>query len=397
MAASTGLNVAMDNGAKLAGKRILFFLPGLELGGAERQALHLARYLKGFGCDVRVWGNSGPGLAADECDKAGIPWAIQPSSWPCRKVHLVRCAWRLIKTAQALRRERPDVIFAYCARPCISSGLVWRWSPVKACIWGQRDIRLRGDVVERLAYRRASAVVCNAAHELDYLNRVLGKGPSRVYVVPNGIDIVPSQETRRESRTRLGIGEDSLAVTMVANFRSGKDHSTLLHAWRRVMATCADLQTPLRLVLAGAQQESYVAIHRLAVDLGLLQSVAFLGQVKDIAGLLAASDVGVLATEDEGLPNVVLEYMACGLPIIATDIPGSREALGDGADEQLCRAGDAEDLAERLLTLIRSGELRQRLGERNRQRALAEFSITQMCETTVGIIRDLLNGVSMSK
>jgi len=160
----------------LAGKRFLFFLPALELGGAERQALHLACHLKRLGCDVQVWGNSGPGLAADQCDEAGIPWAVHPSTWPCRKRNMVRFVWRVLQTVRALRQERPDVILAYCPRPCISCGLAWRSSLAKLFIWGQRDCDdLRGDAVERFAYRRASAVICNAAHEIDYLRRTLGE------------------------------------------------------------------------------------------------------------------------------------------------------------------------------------------------------------------------------
>jgi glycosyltransferase involved in cell wall biosynthesis len=191
----------------------------------------------------------------------------------------------------------------------------------------------------------------------------------------------------------LGISAETIVATMVANFRPQKDHPTLLHAWAKIVEAVPDAQSRPLLLLAGAHQESYMAVYQSASDLGLLDSVRFLDQVKDVAGLLAASDVGILATTHEGLPNTILEYMTCGLPVVAADIPGNREALGDDGNDQLCPAGDAESLAERLLALIQSPDLRRRLGQRNRRRAAAEFSITKMCETMAGIVCDLLNAV----
>lgn len=383
----------MNNPQILAGKRFLFVLPGLELGGAERQALHLARHLKGLGCDVRVWANSGPGLAADQCDEAGIPWAIHSSCWPCRKRHRARFVWRVIRTIQALRRERPDVILAYCARPCISSGLAWRWSPAKAFIWGQRDCYLPKDVVVRFAYRRASAVICNAEHEVEYLRQTLGETRAPVSVVHNGLELGPCRKTRAEWRAELGIDEDTIVVTMVANFQFQKDHPTLLRAWHKLLATIPEGQTRPRLLLAGAPQESFKAVHQLASSLGLLDAVNFLGQVQDVSGLLAASDIGVLTSPHEGLPNAVIEYMASGLPVVATDSPGNCETLGDDPQQPFCKPGDPESLAARLQVLLYDSDLRHKLGRRNRQRASEEFSIDRMCETTVGIISALLDAV----
>ncbi|MFZ5994959.1 MAG: glycosyltransferase [Thermodesulfobacteriota bacterium] len=374
----------------LAGKRFLFFLPGLELGGAERQALHLARHLKSLGCDVQVWGNSGPGLAADQCNETGIPWAIQPSTWPCRKRHLPRFVWRVIRTIQALRRASPDVILAYCARPCISSGLAWRWSPAKMFIWGQRDCYLYNDAVVRFAYRCASAVICNAAHEIDYLHRTVGEMHAPIFVVHNGIELAPSEKSRAEWRAELSICESTPVATMVANFQFQKDHPTLLHAWRKLLKTCSEGQPRPRLLLAGAPLESFDNVHQLAINLGLLDTVNFLGQVRDIAGLLAASDIGVLSSPNEGLPNAVIEYMSSGLPVVATDLPANREILGDDPQQPFCKPGDPDNLAAQLQALLNDPDLRHKLGKRNRQRALVEFSIDVMCRKTVDIIADLL-------
>ena len=131
----------------------------------------------------------------------------------------------------ALHRERPDVILTYTTWPNVGCGITWRWSPAKVCIWGQRNTwQLKGDMVERFAYRRVSAVICNANHMVDYLNCTLGETTVPVSVVHNGVKLAPCIKTRNEWRKELGIDQDSTVVTMVANFRPQKDHPTLLHA-----------------------------------------------------------------------------------------------------------------------------------------------------------------------
>jgi glycosyltransferase involved in cell wall biosynthesis len=301
----------------------------------------------------------------------------------------MRDSWKMVR---ALRQERPDVILPYTTWPNVGCGLVWGWTPAKVCIWGQRNINnLRGDVVERFAYRRVSAVICNATHEVDYLRRTLGETPAPVSVVHNGLDPAPPGKTRAEWRAGLGIANDATVATMVANFRPQKDHPTLLHAWRKVLATLPKGQTRPRLLLAGAPQTSYKAVFELANKLELLDTVSILGQVKDISGLLAASDIGVLSSTHEGLSNALIEYMGSGLPIVATDVLGNREVIGDDPQQLCCKPRDADGFAAGLRTVLGNPTLRQKLGARNQQRASAEFSVDVMCRKTASIIAGFLD------
>lgn len=373
---------------RLSGKRILFFLPSLELGGAERQALHLARYLQGFGCDVRVLANSNPGLAAQKCDEAGIPWSLHNSFWPCRKRHWLRFIWRLIGTIVELRRLSPDIIIAYCARPCIAMGLTWRLSPARTFIWSQRDCYITNDRVARLAYRQSSAVICNAEHEITYLKQMLGETRIPTFVVHNGYELAQAKKSRDEWRKKLKVENNALIVTMLANFQTQKDHLTLLKAWCRVLEKVPKGRIQLYLLLAGAPMESFQTVYQRTKNLGLLHSVYFPGQVQDVSGLLAASDVGVLSSRAEGLPNAIIEYMASGLPVVATDTPGTREVLGEEAVQFLCKPGDPNSLAAQLDVLSKDPALRQKIGGRNRKRAETKFSIDRMCKSTVKIIND---------
>jgi glycosyltransferase involved in cell wall biosynthesis len=209
-------------------------------------------------------------------------------------------------------------------------------------------------------------------------------------VVRNGLALTPCEMARNEWREKLEISEQTIVATMVANFRPQKDHPTLLHAWKKILTTISNDQARPHLLLAGAPQDSYHSVYQLANSLGLLDSVSFLGQVKDVAGLLTASDIGILTTSNEGLPNAILEYMASGLPVVATDLPGNREALGDDPQQLFCKPGDADSIASQLQVLLHNPDLRREFGTRNRQRALTNFSIDKMCKTTASIIIDLL-------
>lgn len=377
----------------LSGKRILFVLCGFDLGGAERQALYLAKHLKGLGCNVCVWGHHhryrGPELVISQCEEADIRWAEYKFRWPCGKKDLVRDLSRLL---WGLHHERPEVIIPYLPWPSVGCGLIWRLSPAKACIWGQRNTGdLRGDRLEKTAYRQASAIICNASHEVDYLKKVMGSTKAPVLVVHNGVKLDPPGSSYSQWRQKLKIDSDAVAVTMVANFRPQKDHKILLHAWKKLISDSWIFKYKPVLVLAGAPQESYDAVHKIAADLELGNSIRFPGQIKDISGILGASDIGVLTTKKEGLPNAILEYMICGLPVVATDVSGNREVLGDRNDEQLCPKNDPESLAEKIRTLTISPDLRQRLGVRNRYRAIRKFSIEAMCKSMTDVIVSELN------
>jgi len=151
----------------LSGKRFLFVLPQLELGGTELQALHFARYLKSIGCDVRFWGHHAPGLVVDLCNKAGIPRAIYPFRWPCWKRSLMRVGWGILRFLRTLRRERPDVIFAYMHLGNVACGLTWRITGARAVMWNRWDLNgkgLKGRNFERLAARLSSGFIEKNTH-----------------------------------------------------------------------------------------------------------------------------------------------------------------------------------------------------------------------------------------
>jgi glycosyltransferase involved in cell wall biosynthesis len=174
---------------------------------------------------------------------------------------------------------------------------------------------------------------------------------------------------------------------MIAHLHPGKDHATLLQAWRIVADRLSRQGRRGVLVLAGRPAGTEDALKALAFDLRLQEHVRFVGEVRDIAGLAAACDVGVLSSRAEGCPNGVLEGMAAGLAFAGTDIP-VREAVGQDSFPFLASPGDAERLAAALARLAGDRETRAKLGARNRERVRREFSMEGMLAGNVELLTE---------
>jgi len=368
--------------------RVAVVLKWAGLGGAERQALLLARHLKDVeGADVAVQAlNDAEGRAATLFREAGIPWRKRRGSWRGSKP---RTVGRLARAAAALRRGRYDVLLPYCDVPNVVCGLVWRHTGARTCVWNQRDtlpFTLEHDFVRR-AIRATPVLVSNSEHGAQLLAD-RGAARDRVRVIANGVGLAPPQGDRRDWRRRLGIGDDVVMVTSVAHFYVRKEHETLLDGWRGTLASAdADRAGPV-LVLAGRSEGRRERLEKLVHEYGIADSVRFAGDVEDVAGLLAASDVGVLSSPTEGCPNAVLEYMAAGLPVVGSDIPGIRDVLGDSGTPLLVPPADPLALASALAAVCADPGLRKRVGAENGARQRRLFSTERMLDDAVGAILD---------
>jgi glycosyltransferase involved in cell wall biosynthesis len=374
---------------RLEGVRISFVLKWSGLGGAERQALVLARHLQsveGAIVEVRAL-NDAEGRAATLFREAGIPWRARRGRW---RGSAPRTVARLARTAAVLRAGRPDVLLPYCDVPNVVCGLLWRYVGARTCVWSQRDTLpfTLGEGFVRRAIRATPVLVSNSENGAAFV-AARGASRDRIRVIPNGVDLPPARADRAGWRRRLDVGDDGVVVTSLAHFYARKDHETLLAAWQRTLARAGGDRDRLTLVLAGRPEGRRELLEGLARDLGLGERVRFVGDVDDVAGLLGASDVGVLSsTPLEGCPNAVIESMAAGLPVVGTDIPGVREALGDEGRPFLVAAEDPDAFGAALSRLCSDPALRGRLGRHNEERQRAVYGTERMLEDSVTAILD---------
>lgn len=379
----------------LAGKRIVIVLNSLELGGAERQAILFARSLiRDYNANADVVGFGTPGRARELCEEYGIPWHIIPGSLrhPAKRrlKKLLTCAaltdyitqLRTIRSFTAAMHElQPDIIMPYTMHPNVICGLTWRAAGAEACIWNQRDEgRERLDrAFEKKAVVQTPWFMSLSQFGADFLIDTLGVLQDKIRVIYNGVELTQPELSRDEWRKRLCISNDCFAACMVANLHGFKDHKTLIKAWAKIVAVLGQQAV---LILAGRDDGMGNELKTLADELGISDNIRFLGAVKDISGLLMACDLGVHSSPTEGLCSAVLEAMASGKPVVATDIPPIREAVGPDGYIYLAPPHNAEALADKIISLAQSAKLRNDMGEKNLKRTREKFSIDRMCSET---------------
>lgn len=370
----------------LSGRRIVFVLGNLELGGAERQALLLARYLvEQERAEVEVWGLTKTGPVAEIGQKLGMPSRVIP--YPLHGISLEAN----VDACQLLRDAKPDILLPYTLRPNVVCGLIWQNTGARLCVWNQRDAGLQpvSPVLEGIAARVTPLLISNSVAGARFLTDRLGVDRSQVTVIPNGVALAAPEFDRRAWRERLAVDDRCFVACMLANLHANKDHATLLHAWRNVSRKLEANGREALLVLAGRHDGAYESLASLATELKIEDSVRFIGSVTDVSGLLGAVDVGVLSSRSESCPNAVLESMAAGLPVAGTDIEGIREVVGPAGVKFLAAPGDADALATVLLTLANEPQLRAEAGAANRERVRNNYDPERMCKETTALLAQI--------
>ncbi len=378
--------------------RVAVVLASAAWGGAESQALLGAAALRAAGrAEIVVFAMTSAPLAGSPvalaCAAAGFPCLPLPrceSRWGWRTWLRIRAIGR------QLRASKADLLLPFTMPANIACALGRTASGARAVIWNQRDQGLARFPrwLERAAVRRANGFIANSPGGAAFLADRLGVPVARIRVVPNAVALQPPRQARAAWRSGLGIAADVPLVCMVANLSPHKDHHTLLAAWALVVADYAEVVP--HLVLAGRDDGAGVSLHAQIDAAGLAACVHFAGPVDDVAGLLAASDLAVFSSRSEGLPNAVLESMAAGLAVVASDIPGVRSALGEGT-QPLARPGDAAGLAALIIAALRDPRLRERQGAANRQRAQERFSTAELARALTEEISLVLDSPSRSE
>ncbi len=383
---------------ELAGKRITLVLGSFMLGGAERQALHLARYLKEtMRANVQVFAmfqhEKSVERSLDICDRLQLAWKHVPFSWGQTRLGRVLGMYRY---GRQLRDLNPGFLLPYTMIPNVVCGNTWKWAGARGCIWNQRDEGRERQPLrwERRAVAQTHCFISNSAHGAEFLQNALGAPRDRIHVVHNGVAPEPAQKAPGAWREALGVGADDFLACMVANVTPFKDHATLLRSWRLVLDKIEPRDITAVLLLAGRLDSPEISLKSLAYDLGLGKNVRFLGYVKDVTGLLQAANLGVFSSKLEGMPNGLLECMAAGLPVVGTDIPGIREAVGPNGLDFLSPSGNEIILAEKIVRLILDRQLAADAGRRSRERIAEEFTVEKMCKRTTELIHSAITGVA---
>lgn len=257
---------------------------------------------------------------------------------------------------------RLDIIDAHFAYPDgYAASLLSRWLKVPY------TITLRGTETRHVQDRRLSgrllkavgraARVFSVSESLRQLLIAHGASPQQIEVVGNGVDIVRfAPQDRATSRRALNIPEQAQVLISVGGLVPRKGFHRVIEVLPQIRQSCPDL---IFLVVGGASAEgnNRLELEQQVKDLGLEDCVRFLGprHPDELSAILSAADVFVLATSNEGWANVFLEAMACGLPVVTTDVGGNKEVVSDEKLGIVIPFGDSAALCEAIaISLQRS-------------------------------------------
>lgn len=259
---------------------------------------------------------------------------------------------------------------------------------------GLENHALRFSVIRKklfgLANRLSHRVTAVSAAAAELLADCTGINSSGIRVIENGIDTCffappKSAAEKMELRQSLGLPADSLLLVCVAGLRPVKNHQGLLRAFA---AVCQGGVLPIHLLLVGAgplQGE----LKDLCGQLGIGAQVVFLGQRHDINRILAASDCFVLNSNTEGLSYSVLEAMACGLPVVVTEVGANPRLIESGVSGFLVPPGNEDILAAALVKVGGAFAGLPAMGQKARHKVIADYSLDKMVASYVQLYEDL--------
>ena len=337
----------------------------LEFGGAESLALTISSYLnKSETCRASICGLfGGKGPLADIAEKN----AITVRYFDERKKSRLEVMWELYRL---LRRQQVNLmqvhgvyLLQYAALPALLAGTKIfytehaKYTLSKSSMWRRKS---------RYLSLFAKRVVCVSNDMKNFLVDNIGIKPSRIEVIHNGVDLSSFNVFHLKSDAERE--NEGLVIGTVARLSEPKDHGNLLRAFALVLKKIPKV----RLMLVG-DGDLRADIEFMIRELGIEENVEMLGRRGDIPELLATMDIFVLPSKREGFPISILEAMACGKPVVATDVGGVSEIISNREDGIIVQPEDHESLAAALLQLLEDERFRKGLGSKAFDKALSSF------------------------
>jgi glycosyltransferase involved in cell wall biosynthesis len=379
---------------------ILFVIGTLDIGGAETQLVEMVRSLDArFAPSVCCLAASGP--LADRLHDAGIPVTTiglrSPRAgrgWMRFLPAIGRLPIDIFRFIVHVRTVRPAIIHGFLMHAYVLSAFAGKLTGVPVVVASRRSLshfkqgRPFMRFFERVTNRWTDRVVANSqavrqdAIDTEHL-------PSeKVDVIYNGLDLAPydrvGAETVQARRRELGLGAGPVVI-VVANLIAYKGHEHFLRAWVEV---CRVLPDAVALLVGdGVVRAEREADAR---ALGLTASVRFLGFRRDVPALLAASDLLVHPSLQEGFCNALLEAMAASRPVVATDVGGNGEAVVNGETGLLVPPADPARLAAAILAVLQQPDRGAEWGRAGRRRVSDRFQRSRMLPQYEALYDELL-------
>lgn len=344
----------------------------LDVGGAEKAFVRIAIGLKKRGWKVSVVSlrNSGPLASLLEAEE------IEVTALEVGGLLDVRGIFRL---RRELQKKPADVLLSFLHQANLVGRIAGRLAGVRRIVCGVRVADRRRIVTfpERLTKGLVDRYVAVSQSVGELHCQLCHIHATRMVAIPNGVDIDAIDAAVPAIRSEMGCGPGDRVVLCIGRLSAQKAPLDALEAFRLMREQSTELKPDSRLVFIG-EGELRSDLQRRVDELGLQSSVQLVGWRPDAWRLMKSANALLLASRWEGLPNVVLEAQAAGLPVVATAVDGTRELIQDRVTGRLAPPGDtkaiATALAETLLKPAVASDLAQ-----NARRQVAEHHRWDVC------------------
>ncbi|MDE6734271.1 MAG: glycosyltransferase [Desulfovibrio sp.] len=398
--------------------KVCLYIHDFRPGGAERQIVNLAGELAGRGIEVtllhaRESAHDGYYLEGIrekgvkvilalslEFLKSGLSLSRQHAEFfdPIPAPRPTKMEIQFL--AGAFSTFRPDIVHSYLDAPNCASGCAAVLAGVPAHLasfrsldpaTGHYDWEANTHSLYRYLIRHGrTSFEANSRLGVQLYARWLDVDPRSIVYCPNGLDAEPylkeAPGAARALRESLGIPETAPVLLSLGRFSPEKAPEAMLDIFARVLARHPEAHY----VIAGSGMTGDGEMGAMVRGRGLDKSVHLLGVRSDVGDLLACADVFLLPSRVEGFPNAVMEAMAAGVPVVASDVGGIPDLVRHGEDGILHQAQDMAGMAESVSRLIEDGGTRQHLAESAQQRVRAEFSLKKLGDRVLIRYEELL-------
>lgn len=365
---------------------VFYFITELSTGGAQRALLRLLTDLdRGRFSPTVACLYNGDGAVAQEIRALGI------TVFDARMRHRADLA-AVLRLYRWIRQVRPTILHTSLFHANLPGRILGRLASVPIIICSERTMAMES--VWRYRLNRwtvglVDRVTAVSANVRDYCIEHIGLPAEKVLVIYNGVELPEEPPAScREARAELGLPLDNAVIGTVSRLDAVKGVGVLIQAFSQVEGAY--------LAVIGDGTEC-AKLKEATNCLGLADRVRWAGHRRNVPQLLPAFDIFVQPSLHEGLPNTVLEAMAAGLPVVATAVGGTPEAVVDGETGLLVPSRDPDALARAIIQLLGDRDLRRKMGQAGRDRVAEFFSVERMVEETERLYEQLLleKGISM--
>lgn len=370
-------------------RRVFYLVDSFNIGGTETQAVELARRMDSAKYDVTLACLRKEGPLLERLNGSAVKIV---EFHPKGGIDSPRGLYQLARMVAYLRRGKFDVVHAHDLWSNMIGLAAAKLAGVPVIVTSQRDLS-HGDWYQgsrkkwlRKAQNASSAVVTNAPMIREGLVSQEGFAADKVRVIYNGVDLEHFLSSPT-MRAKLFPGmERAKLIVLVGNMHTDvKGQATLIAAAPAILSRFP--QARFVLVGDGEKRNDFEAAGQAT---GVAGNFMFMGRRNDVADILAACDIAVLPSAAEGMPNAVLEYMAAGLPVVATAVGGNLEVIADGATGLLVPAGNPGALGEALTRLLADDVLALRLARNGRELVERRFSFERLTREVGALYEELL-------